>query len=143
MVYRSTKGEKIEASQEEPVIINTGKDGKAWPVPREIINDNDDQQVQKKNLYDWLDKYLTKFLEQHGTFKIDAKNNLTEEDFLRIYDLIESVGRFELKQLRDSNEVSRKEMFSKAFLEDEGNTNAYKTYIIRVFQDIEKEINLY
>lgn len=34
-------------------------------------------------------------------------------------------------------------MFAKAFLQDEGNTNAYKTYIFRVFQDIEKEINLY
>ena len=42
MVYRSTKGEMIEASKEDAVIINTGKDGKAWPVPRDIINENDD-----------------------------------------------------------------------------------------------------
>jgi len=43
-----------------------------------------------------MDEALADFLTQYGSFKFDDKNNLNEEDFLRIYDLIESVGRFEL-----------------------------------------------
>lgn len=51
----------------------------------------------------------------YGQFKVDANNILSEEDFLRIYDLIESVGRYELKMLRNDNEVTRKKVFLAAF----------------------------
>jgi hypothetical protein len=68
----------------------------------------------------WLDESLTKFLGDYGSFKFDDHNNLKEEDFLRIYDLIESVGRFELMQLRESNEKSRQKMFADAFKKQEG-----------------------
>ena len=44
----------------------------------------------------WLDAALAEYLEEYGTFKFDSNNNLNEEDFLRIYDLIESIGRSEL-----------------------------------------------
>jgi hypothetical protein len=54
-------------------------------------------------------------LDENGSFKCDNNNNLKEEDFLRIYDLIESVGRFELMVLRQANETSRKQLFEQAF----------------------------
>ena len=55
-------------------------------------------------------------MDKNGTFKVGADNNLNEEDFTNIYDLIESVGRFELQQLRAKNEVNRKQMFQKSFV---------------------------
>jgi len=49
----------------------------------------------------WMDETLAEYINKFGSFKFDDKNNLNEEDFLRIYDLIESIGRFELNQLRE------------------------------------------
>ena len=63
-----------------------------------------------------MDDSLTDYLNQYGTFKFDEKKNLNEEDFLRIYDLIESVGRYKLNQVRDKNEKNRGAMFAKAFM---------------------------
>ena len=91
-----------------------------------------------------MDEALADFLTQYGSFKFDDKNNLNEEDFLRIYDLIESVGRFELSQLRENNEKNRAAMFNSAFLPSPvDNQQAYKNYIDQVFSDIEQEIGLY
>ena len=58
-------------------------------------------------MQEWLDVSLKKFFDKHGAFTVNDSNNLREEDFLRIYDLIESVGRCELQKLRESNETSR------------------------------------
>jgi hypothetical protein len=44
----------------------------------------------------WLNSALKNYVQKNGTFTVDSDNNLKEEDFFRIYDLIESVGRFEL-----------------------------------------------
>lgn len=93
----------------------------------------------------WLDSSLTKFLEDYGSFKFDDNNNLTEEDFLRIYDLIECVGRFELMQLREKNELSRQKMFADGFKKQDGqgDPKAQKSYVDKIFDDIKKEIELY
>lgn len=77
----------------------------------------------------WMDESLVAFLNEFGTFKFDDQNNLKEEDFLRIYDLIESVGRFELNQLRDQNEKNRDNMFKKAFIDKTDDKNAFKMYV--------------
>lgn len=85
-----------------------------------------------------MQEQLGEFLQKYGTFKFDQKNNLNEEDFLRIYDLIESVGRFELNELRNKNENNRRDMFSKAFVGDNKESKeSFKKYIDKVFSDIE------
>lgn len=48
---------------------------------------------------------MQNYVAKNGTFTVDSQNNLKEEDFFRIYDLIESVGRFELQNLRKNNET--------------------------------------
>ena len=85
----------------------------------------------------WMDDSLVAFLNEYGSFKFDEHNNLKEEDFLRIYDLIESVGRFELNQLRDKNEKSRGSLFKKAFIDKTDDKVAFKAYVDQVFSDIE------
>lgn len=120
-----------------------GKDGKEWPAPRKILSDSMSRESQQEVLKKWMDEELAAFLKEFGSFKFDEKNNLNEEDFLRIYDLIESVGRFELNQLRDQNEKSRGGMFSKAFVGSGEDKAAYKSYVDKVFTDIEQEIGLY
>lgn len=83
-------------------------------------------------------------MDEYGSFKCDNNNNLKEEDFLRIYDLIESVGRFELMVLRQANETTRQKLFETAFTDQgQGDPKAQKTYVDRIFSDIEKEIILY
>ena len=77
----------------------------------------------------WLDESLGNFVNEHGSFKFDANNNLNEEDFLRIYDLIESVGRFELCKLRENNEESRQRMFAEASKDDK---KAFATYVNKI-----------
>ena len=52
-----------------------------------------------------MNSALKNYLEKNGTFTVDQHNNLKEVDFFRIYDLIESVGRFELQNLRKNNET--------------------------------------
>ena len=52
-----------------------------------------------------MNSALKNYVQKNGTFTVDAQNNLKEEDFFRIYDLIESVGRFELQNLRKNNET--------------------------------------
>lgn len=59
-----------------------------------------------------MNEQLANFFLEHGSFKFDKNNNLIEEDFLRIYDLIESVGRYELNELRNKNENNRYDIFS-------------------------------
>ena len=59
----------------------------------------------------WLKNGLQKYIEVKGNFKVGTDNNLNEQDFIDIYDLIESVGRFELQTLRAKNETNRKQMF--------------------------------
>ena len=44
-------------------------------------------------------------------------DNLCEQDFLKLCDLIESVGRFELNQLREHNEQGREALFRDAFID--------------------------
>ena len=82
-------------------MIVTGKDGKAWPAPRKIISESMSLDTQKEMLKKWMDETLAEYINKFGSFKFDNKNNLNEEDFLRIYDLKESMGRFELNKLRD------------------------------------------
>lgn len=128
--------------KEEREQFIVGSDKKKWPNPRQIINEKDSHDSQKSKLLRWLDQSLQQFLKEHGSFKFDANNNLNEEDFLRIYDLIESVGRCELKVLRESNEASRKKLYKEAFGGSESKA-AFKKYVDKVYQDIEKEITLY
>lgn len=95
--------------------MKKGADGKSWPMPRQAISESESVESQREKLSKWLDKSLAEYFKEYGSFKFDANKNLNEEDFLRIYDLIESVGRFELKELREENEKSRKQMFADAF----------------------------
>lgn len=54
------------------------------------------------------------------------------------------MGRFELMQLRENNENGRKQMYAEAFKDQgQGDPKAYKTYVDKIFTDIEKEISLY
>jgi len=60
--------------------------------------------------------------------------NLNEEDFQRVYDLIESVGRYELQKLRENNEATRAKIFKAAFVDrDEKNAKKnFSQYILKV-----------
>ena len=51
-----------------------------------------------------MNNSLKSFIKNHGNFKVDSENNLNESDFIDIYDLIESVSRFNLLALRAKNE---------------------------------------
>lgn len=63
-----------------------------------------------------MNSALKNYVQKNGTFTVDAQNNLKEEDFFRIYDLIESVGRFELQNLRKNNETQRRKLFKDSFI---------------------------
>jgi len=95
--YKSYASESVLVSKEGETQWKKGQDNKSWPVPRKVISESDSAESQREKLFNWLDKSLKEFFDKHGSFKFDNNNNLNEEDFLRIYDLIESVGRFELK----------------------------------------------
>ena len=71
--------------------------------------------------------------------------NLNEEDFQRVYDLIESVGRYELQKLRENNEATRAKIFKAAFVDrDEKNAKKnFSQYILKVQDDMDKEISFY
>ena len=58
-----------------------GKDGKVWPIPRQIINMTDNADVQKADLEKWLKNNLQDFFKEFGPFKCDEDKNLNEEDF--------------------------------------------------------------
>ena len=100
-------------SQKQPVEVEV--DGKTWPQFRDVIDITAPEAEQQKQFDDWIEKVLKKFVTLHGAFKVNAQNNLEEEDFIQIYDLIESVARFNLHQLRKTNEVRRKTIFESAF----------------------------
>lgn len=69
-------------------------------------------------------------MEENGPFELDENDLLSEQDFLRLYDLIESVGRFELNQLREFNEKSREMIFKEAFIDNQEDQEFYKQYIM-------------
>ena len=134
-----------QAPLKEKVVVMKGKDGKVWPIPRQIINMNDNSEVQKKDLDNWLENNLKGFFKEFGPFKCDEHKNLNEEDFQRVYDLIESVGRHELQKLRENNEATRSKIFKAAFV-DKDDKNAKKNfsqYILKVQDDMDKEISFY
>lgn len=90
---------------------------------------------------------LAKFIEMHGPFKVDEQDNLVEDDFLQIYDLIESMTRFELLKLRTKRERSRNKLFIEAFYNDELRPEqkraARMAYVVQLQDDISHEIELY
>lgn len=90
-----------------------------------------------------MNRVLNVFIKKHGPFKVDENHNLIESDFVKIYDLIESVGRFQLRQLREKNEKAREGLYKSAFAAGSTNNTAYEKYIEGVYQDIEQEITLY
>lgn len=100
-VETGKKDELGETMLRHDSIMKKGTDGKVWPVPRQVITDTKPESEQRAELKKWLDEQLSQYIEDFGTFKFDKSGNLMEQDFLRIYDLIESVGRFELKELRE------------------------------------------
>ena len=90
--------------------------GNEWPQPRRIIDCNAPLIRQKSLLEKWMKSALNSYVEKNGSFTVDEQNNLKEEDFFRIYDLIESVGRFELLNLRKNNETQRRKLFKESFV---------------------------
>jgi hypothetical protein len=56
-------------------------------------------------------------LEEHGPFSVDEKHLLQENEFMHIYDLIETRARFSLHVLRTKNEENRTQLFRKSFIE--------------------------
>jgi hypothetical protein len=55
-------------------------------------------------------------LRQHGPFKTEDENQvLDENEFLHLYDLIESQARFKLLSLRTANEKQRMSLFHQSF----------------------------
>lgn len=86
-------------------------------------------------------------MKKHGSFKVDGKSNLNEIDFTQTYELIESVSRLELFELRKNNEKKRHSLFQKSFSEgagsDEERLEARQKYIESVWADIQQEIDNY
>jgi len=69
---------------------------------------------------DWKKRILGVFIIRHGEFSVNEDNVLIkEEDFLSVYDLIESVGRLKLRSLRAKNEENRRPRFISAFFQSE------------------------
>ena len=58
-----------------------------------------------------MQKILQVYMKKHGSFKVDGNQNLNEIDFTQTYELIESVSRLELFELRKNNEKKRQSHF--------------------------------
>jgi len=52
----------------------------------------------------WLNNKLDKFISKRGNFKLEANGCLSEEDFDKIYQIIECGCRVKLQVLRGKNE---------------------------------------
>ena len=123
-----------------------GIDGKTWPQARRIINYKDGIATQDAQLKRWLQEVLEKFVNKRGSFKVDSKNNLSPADFFEVYDLIESVSRFDLAKLRKENEEKRMNSFQKAFfggLSGDNLLQARKEYINAIQDSLALELQLY
>ena len=78
----------------------------SWPRPRRIVNPMLSQEEQNRQMMEWKKKVLGVFIIKHGEFEVDEDYIMRrEEDFLSIYDLIESIGRLKLRTLRQTNET--------------------------------------
>ena len=78
---------------------------------------------QNTQLQGWLDGVFTKFLKEHGPFVTVNEQILAEDEFMHLYDMIESQARFKLYTLRTSNEKKRMNAFHQSFF-DAKSTNA-------------------
>ena len=56
----------------------------------DLLNMEDPHEKQMKDLQAWLDSKLTKHMESRKSFKVGEDSTLSEEDFVKIYKLIES-----------------------------------------------------
>ena len=72
----------------------------------------------KAQLKKWMNQVLKVYVEGRGAVQTTKEGHLSEEDFLHIYDYIESVTRVHLLALRKENEAKRAELFKKAFVDD-------------------------
>jgi hypothetical protein len=99
-------------------------------------------------LDDWVEHVLNKFLKEHGPFRTEKDDQiLNENDFLHLYDLIESKARFKLLNLRTENEKKRMDLFHKSFydvkLSNDQVLASRKSYIEMIYNDMQKEIDKY
>ena len=78
--------------------------GRELPDARKIVSIDVEGDVQAKQIKQWVQKVLNEYIKLNGTFKVDENSNLKEEDFMKIYNLIESMCRYHLMKLRSKNE---------------------------------------
>ena len=78
-----------------------------WPTPRGILDYNKSEELQQDKLQKWLDSKLFNYFDKNGPFKLDENKSLHYQDFLRIYDLVESACRCVLLNIREANENTR------------------------------------
>ena len=60
-----------------------------WPECRDILNMNDSNEKHMAGIEQWLATKLSAHIAHRGSFKTGKDNHLNEEDFIRVYDLIE------------------------------------------------------
>jgi len=68
-----------------------------WPKPRRIIHSDASIADQSTQLKNWVEHIFTPFLTKHGPLQtINHTQLLQENEFMHLYDIIESQVRFKL-----------------------------------------------
>lgn len=117
-------------------------DAQNWPSAIRIIDSSLPLAEQKRQLDDWVESVFKEFIRQHGPIKSNSKGTLEFNDFIEIYQLIETFGRFELHEVRNNNEERRKEIFRDSFA-GEGDERKMEEYIDNILRCIDEECDLY
>ena len=86
-------------------------DKDTWPEVRRIVDFDSPKKTQQQQLDLWVNRIFKEFTRMHGPFQTTDQERLDEAEFLKIYDLIESISRFQLHDLRKKNELSRASLF--------------------------------
>ena len=122
-------------------------DAKTWPSIRRVVDielvGTKEAQTQ---LNEWLEKVMKEFINKRGALQTNTQGHLSEEDFLRIYEIIESTTRVHLYVLRKENEEKRSSLFQKAFFDevtDAARKEARSQYVDALLQAIETECDQY
>ena len=82
-----------------------------WPECRAFLNMNDSSEKQMQAIEEWLKTKLAAHITHRGSFKTSKDNHLTEEDFIKVYDLIECYTNAKLFTSIKEADAQRKPLF--------------------------------
>jgi len=87
----------------------------SWPKVRRIMDSDGSAAQQKIQLDNWIERVFKAFIKKHGPFRTNEAGVLEESEFMMIYDLIEAVSRYQLRETREKHETARSDLFKVSF----------------------------